>query len=194
MKYKKGLSYIKIRLLLFLYFSIIFIILKYVFLNYLFIISLSQSQQMECILFIQWLHRTARKMPFSTIAGDQNMVYSTQINFVRYLLPVFLPCQKKPAHRETQFPLNLHVGQDISCAKRTITSFSKRETERNFSVGKSFAFRSRPRGVVLPKISYDMQACACPNGTVFVTKMGIAFAHYSLSKYEYGFKWNHEDV
>ena len=41
MKYKKGLPYIKIRLLLFLYFSIIFIILKYVFLNYLFIISLS---------------------------------------------------------------------------------------------------------------------------------------------------------
>ena len=135
MKYKKRLSYIKIRLLLFLYFSIIFIILKYVFLNYLFIISLSQSQQMECILFIQWKHPSCRKMPFSTIAGDQNMVYSTQINFVRYLLPVFLPCQKKPAHRETQFPLNLHVGQDISCAKRTITSFSKRETERNFSVG-----------------------------------------------------------
>ena len=48
--------------------------------------------------------------------------------------------------------------------------------------------------MVLPYISYDMQACAGPNGTVFVTKMGIALVHYDLAKYGYDFKWNHEDV
>ena len=59
----------------------------------------------------------------------------------------------------------------------------------------SFAFRSKPRDVVLPYISYDMWACAAPNGTVFDTKMGIALPiMVYISEYGYGFKWNHENV
>ena len=159
MKYKKGLPYIKIRLLLFLYFSIIFIILRYVFLNYLFIISF--------VLVVANGMYTIHSMeaPFMQEDAFLNDCWRSKYGLfhVDKFCQVFItriPALSKEAStsRDTvSFESACRPGYFLR-QKNYNFILQKRDGTELFGryTSESFAFRSRRRGMVLPYISYDM--------------------------------------